>query len=125
MKNSNYVDVNDVVQIKDCETAIVTGGKCNEAIVLITNEKKPFGLSVYPIEVGDLEVVVQFCRKSGFPNHYIGAALNREGERYFSAEGRVGGRTLCVKEVEENGEYRLKTCVVVAKDFNACNEMER
>ena len=117
MKNSNYVDINDVVQIKDCETVLVAGGRGEETAILITDDKKPFGLNVKIVCLGELNEVMQLCRKSGFPNHYICASLNRDGERYFSQEGCDGGKTLCVKEMEENGEFHLKLCYVFAKEL--------
>lgn len=113
----NYVNTDNVVQLDISETAIVSSYKCNETMMVFTNRRKPFGLESHLVSFCDTEKVMQLCRKSGFPSKFVYAPLNNEGEAYFCSEGNLGGRTLCVKEIEENGEIHLKLCIVFAKEL--------
>ena len=114
MKNlGNYVSRNDMIEVREDETVLVSSSNCDETVVIVTNSNKPFGLGVRVMNTGDGAQAKQICKRSGFSNKFVQIHLNKQREAYFCTEKHTTGKALCVQEIEENGETHLKLCIVL------------
>ena len=116
--NSNYVDINDVVEIKDNQVVIVGSRECNEIMVLIPSSDA-FGFGALISKEYDMKSVKSSLKRMGISDEIVELNLNGNGETYVCREGFEGGKTICVKELEEDGEMSLKLCVVLTKGKRA------
>lgn len=116
MKNENYVNMDDVVEIKDNQVAVIGSRACGEIIVLIPAKNKPFGFRSLVSKEYNMEAVKDSLQKMDLKGKIFEIELNDEGEAYVCPEGFTDGKTLCVKEMEEGGEKHLKLCVVIVPE---------
>ena len=114
--DSNYVEFNDVVEIKEDQIALIASKECNEVMVLLPAPREAFGFKALISNGCDLEIVKNSLTKMGFTGEIVEIPLNYEDEAYVCHEGFSGGKALCVKEFEENNEKHLKLCVVLVKE---------
>lgn len=122
--NEKIVKKDNLVEIKNNQTAIITSMTCDEYLIICNNKNLPYGAEIHKIDkIKYSEDVETKCIEAGLPAEFVYLNANGQGEVYVNMECAKSTlpSAIMVKEVEEDGKTSFKLCKVLVQNNNQDN----
>lgn len=114
-----YVKKDDVVKIKNGQTAIISSLLSDEIMLVRNNPLKPLGAETHMLErLDNIDQIKGLRKRAGFSLDFVFLHTDITGEVSLTMEcANSLPVVLCVQEVEENGKTHLKKCNAIIRDY--------